>query len=394
MTLRGALTALFIFFVVPPVALVLFIVVGILSPESVMRSASSLIIGAGLFLAAGAIAFVAFGRKLRRAASEIERAARAIGDGDLRHRTPLYGRDELSRAGRAMNAMGESLERAVDASTIAARFDLLHRCRLAISRDTESVALALNAIGRTIDSPRVHPSVLKGAGRALRRLASRLTDVERALSDPDDPVPEGTLEDLARAEHAPRERVDLSRLVASCVERAGVADAPGIRVRVSVAGEGVEVSLPETAVRRALGDLLRNAAQAMPAGGILKVEARVDERGVGLTVIDSGLGMSADFQDRRLFRPFASGWPSGRGFGLSLYRTRAWARAMGGDVTVTSQAWVGTRVTLWLPVIDVDASVNGSPRAESANGRVGGTADPDDAAADTRERVRPGAHPL
>lgn len=104
---------------------------------------------------------------------------------------------------------------------------------------------------------------------------------------------------------------------------------------------GALVAIDESALRRALHNLARNAFEAMPEGGRLAVRsAREDDR-VLLAIADTGPGIPAEIADR-LFQPFATfGKAAGCGLGLAVVKkvvedldgTIAVAKAPGGGAS-------------------------------------------------------------
>jgi signal transduction histidine kinase len=115
----------------------------------------------------------------------------------------------------------------------------------------------------------------------------------------------------------------------------------------------------------ALEAVLRNAVEAMPAGGT--VTLRVEEAGGQgwLRVRDSGPGLSAA-ERARLFEPF---WTTktGRHLGLGLVMARELMQAQGGALTVEPGSGVGLTVTLSLPALapDLPARAEGARHALS-----------------------------
>jgi len=71
-------------------------------------------------------------------------------------------------------------------------------------------------------------------------------------------------------------------------------------------------------MKRVLINLLVNALEVMPNGGVLRIVAYADKGSVLMQVRDTGPGIAPEMQDR-LFQPFATaGKPNGIGLGLAI----------------------------------------------------------------------------
>jgi len=114
----------------------------------------------------------------------------------------------------------------------------------------------------------------------------------------------------------------------------------------------IAVHADEEKARQVLINLLSNAIKFTPAGGQVRVGCAVEEDWVRITVSDSGVGIPPDRLDA-IFEPFVQvdrGLTSRQeGTGLGLAISRDLARHMGGDLTATSTAGVGSDFTLSLP---------------------------------------------
>jgi two-component system sensor histidine kinase PilS (NtrC family) len=99
-------------------------------------------------------------------------------------------------------------------------------------------------------------------------------------------------------------------------------------------------------IRQVFWNLARNAFQAMPSGGLLRVTTEVGADAYRICFADSGRGMS-ELDLRRLFQPFRTNFPSGTGLGMAIsYRI---VQAHGGEIDVASRPGAGTMITVSLP---------------------------------------------
>ena len=104
-------------------------------------------------------------------------------------------------------------------------------------------------------------------------------------------------------------------------------------------------------LQQVLINLMVNAIQAMPEGGVLTLAAEDwDEAdmplGLRLVVTDSGPGIS-DEDRERLFKPFFTAGKPG-GTGLGLWVSQSLVERYGGRISVDSEPGHGTRFAVWL----------------------------------------------
>ena len=115
----------------------------------------------------------------------------------------------------------------------------------------------------------------------------------------------------------------------------------------------------------ALLNLAVNARDAMPAGGILTIEASNEHqaadsglppgRYVRLTLRDTGEGMDAETLTRAT-EPFFTTKGIGKGTGLGLSMVHGMVEQLGGQLVLHSKPGEGTTAELWLPVADQPAA--------------------------------------
>jgi len=154
-----------------------------------------------------------------------------------------------------------------------------------------------------------------------------------------------SLVQVATIERTPQHLGDL--LQAWAGEWQQLALSQGVMLRL----DGVEnlgtLALHPSTFRRALLNLVQNALDAMPQGGILTVRGQRTATHVQLQVQDTGSGIPPA-QRAAIFEPLYTTKPGGTGLGL--YIVQEIAAAHGGQVTVESVVGQGTTFTVTLPL--------------------------------------------
>ncbi len=107
------------------------------------------------------------------------------------------------------------------------------------------------------------------------------------------------------------------------------------------------LSADETLLQMALENLVRNAVQASPPGGTVRVAVARAPEGLLLTVEDEGPGISPT-DVPRIFEPFFTTRSTGTGLGLAVVRRVVLAH--GGTVSVGQRPGGGARFELRLPL--------------------------------------------
>ena len=101
-------------------------------------------------------------------------------------------------------------------------------------------------------------------------------------------------------------------------------------------------------LEQALVNLVVNARDAMPNGGLVAIETRQTDSQVSLIVRDNGHGMDASTQER-LFEPFFTTKSAGQGTGLGLAMVYGIVQQGGGTIQVESAPGAGAEFRLMFP---------------------------------------------
>lgn len=120
---------------------------------------------------------------------------------------------------------------------------------------------------------------------------------------------------------------------------------PGCRLVLDVQ-KGLQVWAEVAQLQQVLLNLVLNAFQAMPKGGVVVLRAHRRHDGVSFEVIDTGEGIAEENLER-LFDPFFTTRPGGNGIGLAVVQQLV--NQHGGEVKVSSTLGDGTTFRVWWP---------------------------------------------
>jgi len=153
--------------------------------------------------------------------------------------------------------------------------------------------------------------------------------------------------DLYRTRESQPRPSDLRSLVAHALDRiAAVAEAQSVVVVQDVPADLV-VTLDRGRIGSVLANLLANALEAMPTGGLIRISAIAAEGSVVIRVRDTGPGIAPEIRDR-LFQPFVTARKP-NGWGLGLAQARQVVIDHGGEMWLESPSGRGACFAFSLP---------------------------------------------
>ena len=171
---------------------------------------------------------------------------------------------------------------------------------------------------------------------------------------------------FARGVEGERMHIQVKHLVQEMKEIAAETFPKTIDIRTNVAKNLWAISADPTQIHQVLLNLCVNARDAMPQGGIIRIEAenvQVDEQyarmNVGakagpyvvLRVSDTGTGMPQGVIDK-IFEPFFTTKEIGKGTGLGLSTVLSIVRSHGGFINVYSEPGKGTSFKIYIPGLE------------------------------------------
>jgi two-component system, NtrC family, sensor histidine kinase HydH len=122
--------------------------------------------------------------------------------------------------------------------------------------------------------------------------------------------------DFARPQHLKLEQADLTPMLDRAIERFE-RERTGVSVYKNYAPDTPAVALDTELMERVITNLLMNAAQASPPGGVITVKTRSVDDTVEIAVIDRGSGIDPKNLES-IFNPFFTTKAEGVGLGLAI----------------------------------------------------------------------------
>lgn len=287
-----------------------------------------------LAVAASVMLFSRLAARLQRRLAPLSHGAQAIARGELDHRVPVRGEDEIAMLSDSFNAMATRIEGMVAEAVRMERMVALGEFATAIAHEVRNPM-----------------ATLKTSAQALAR---READAERrALLD--DMV--GEIDRLGRVMQdlleygRPRQAEPRPVAARELLRRAQSLMAPtAAHAQVSLNAQGdadLVVLADADQIQQVLVNLLLNALDATPPGGLVSLRVFRGGNHGEIEVRDTGRGIPDALLDK-VMQPFFTTKPSGTGLGLAICRQLV--ELNGGGMRIVSSEGQGTTIRLSLPL--------------------------------------------
>jgi two-component system, sporulation sensor kinase A len=152
------------------------------------------------------------------------------------------------------------------------------------------------------------------------------------------------LQDYTRPIAPNRKDTNIEALIKTVVETIKIPQEIQTKVIVS---SGCTAETDQDYLRRILTNLVLNAIQAMPGGGILGIEAINLKNETVIAVEDNGVGISSNVKEK-LFTPLFTTKAKGQGLGLAVVKRLV--EGLNGTIRVESEEGKGTKFIVKLPI--------------------------------------------
>ncbi len=299
------------------------------------------VVGIGLLI--GAILSSWGSARVTRPVRKLAEGAREVSEGNWGARVEVRGGKEFAQLANAFNRMTQQLidqrERLVQAERVAAWREVARRLAHELKNPLFPLQTTVENLQRAKEqNPDQFEEVFRESTGIL------LSEIEnlKAIT--------GRFSDFAKMPQPELAAVNLNEVVRGVVKlfeaQFGAVGRPPITPELHLEENLPSIQADQTLLHRAVENLVLNAMDAMPAGGVLMLRTTHQNGGVHLEISDTGSGLTPEECDR-LFTPYYTTKQHGTGLGLAIVQSVV--SDHGGRIAVESETGIGTSFHIDLP---------------------------------------------
>jgi two-component system nitrogen regulation sensor histidine kinase NtrY len=304
--------------------------------------------------------------RVTRPVKRLAEGAREVSEGNWQARVDVRGGGEMAQLARAFNRMTEQLseqrERLVQAERVAAWRELARRLAHELKNPLFPLQTTVENLQRAKEqSPEQFEEVFR---ESTGILLAEIENLKKIV---------GRFSDFAKMPQPELSPVNLNEVVRGIVKlfeaQFGAVGRPPITPELHLEEGLPAIQADATLLQRAVENLVLNAMDAMPAGGVLMLRTTRENGDVNLEISDTGSGLTPE-ECERLFTPYYTTKQHGTGLGLAIVQSVV--SDHGGRISVESEAGVGTSFHIHLPAKPPQRPIAGpaaSPAAGNGHGR-------------------------
>jgi two-component system nitrogen regulation sensor histidine kinase NtrY len=283
--------------------------------------------------------------RVTRPVTRLATGARAVAAGDWSARVEVLSNDEIGELAAAFNRMTEQLaeqrDRAIQAERVAAWRELARRLAHELKNPLFPLQITIENLrkARRLSETEFEEVFQESTGTLLAEVGNLKAII-------------GRFSDFAKMPPPRFEAVDLNEIVHNVMK---LYDAPlhaegrsKIDSELHLTEGELRIQADGEQLRRAIGNLVLNAIDAMPQGGVLRISSSCQDGHVRLSVSDTGQGLTEE-ECARLFTPYYTTKQHGTGLGLAIVQSVV--SDHGGKISVVSTPGRGATFVIELPVL-------------------------------------------
>jgi two-component system nitrogen regulation sensor histidine kinase NtrY len=304
--------------------------------------ASALLVGGGGIILAILLSSWAAAR-VTRPVEQLARAAQNVAAGEWNTRVEVHGGDEIAQLAESFNRMTAELlaqkERLVQTERVAAWRELARRLAHELKNPLFPLQLTVeNLVRARTQSPEQFDEVFRESSDTLLAEISNLKTII------------GRFSEFSKMPHPQLQAVQVNEILRGVVKLyQAQLQAPGravIDCKLELDDSLGTIAADPDLLHRALSNLVLNAMDAMPHGGMLRLRSKHDDGKVIVEIADTGCGLTRE-ECERIFTPYYTSKQHGTGLGLAIVQSVV--SDHGGRISVQSEPERGTTFVIELP---------------------------------------------
>ena len=318
---------------------------GMVDAQQNIRKIAYGVAAGGILLAILASLWIA--ARVSRPIEQLAQAAEQVAGGHWETRVPERGRDEISVLARSFNHMTGELvsqrDRLVQTERVAAWRELARRLAHELKNPLFPLQLTVENLVRARELPEAEfDEVFR---ESTRTLGMEIANLKTII---------GRFSDFSKMPKPQLERIDARDVLDRVFSfyNAAYPDGTAIHFVTKCPSGPAPIDADPDLLHRALSNLVLNAMDAMPDGGILTLSAEARDDKVEFRVADSGAGLTPE-ECERLFTPYYTTKQHGTGLGLAIVQSIV--ADHNGAIAVESRVGGGATFVITLPRADGEA---------------------------------------
>jgi putative PEP-CTERM system histidine kinase len=214
-----------------------------------------------------------------------------------------------------------------------AQFSAFNRMSAFVVHDLKNILAQVSLILKNAEQHKGNPEFIEDTFETLEHTQARMQKMLRQLTEKESRQADTTV-------------ANLKDLLSQLIETKCANQTP---IPVLSAAPEINLSVDADKLSSVLYHLIDNAQQATPAEGHIEVLVSVEsDDSICIKISDTGCGMSQEFINSRLFKPFET-TKGNAGMGIGAYDAKMFIEKIGGQLLVDSEVDQGTTFTLILP---------------------------------------------
>ncbi len=292
-------------------------------------------------LVTGLVALIShlIGKNLTNPIKVLVDSTARVATGDLDEQCELKTHDEIGDLAAAFNQMTRDLKQSRDQLIQAERLATAGKMSASFAHEIRNPLSSMRMLAQMLmQKPEMSQERHQQSLRYILEEIERIDTIVKGLMDFARP----TALNLTRQPLAPTLQAVLDLMEANLAHHK-------IALVLDLSTETPEIQFDSDKLKQAFMNVVLNAMEAMPQGGVLTVSVVLDEDRIGIKVVDTGIGIPPE-DLAQLFEPFFT--KKTRGTGLGLANVKRIFEEHGGSVEIKSTVGEGTEVSLWMPLME------------------------------------------